>query len=371
MEDAILDFANYVFSCAHEPHDFRKMIPKVYTKKGFAPLHHLVMDEGRIVGMAALYKTQWIQADHEPLNIGIIGQVSCHPYRGGEGIMRLAMEAVLKEAEDKKLDLLILGGDRARYGYYGFDRVGTVAHYKMSVSTLKHRLKDVDENTITFIPMEGAKEEWIDSAYQYYRKLQSVMYRERENFVPTLKNFFCTPILVMKDQEVVGYFVKRNKSGDWEEWSIDKDAIIPATKRHLMDCLKEHGDGFFVLVPIWRLKECENLQKISAGFRILPAKMMRVLNWQKSLSSMLCLKAQTCPLPAGKGIFSIENMGTFELTCNGKKTSVTQVADNNAPTYTELEAHHLLFTLPGGLIAPPELSPFLPLPAEISSPDYF
>jgi hypothetical protein len=86
---------------------------------------------------------------------------------------------------------------------------------------------------------------------------------------------------------------------------------------------------------------------------------------------MLCLKAQTCPLPVGKGTFSIENVGTFELAYNGKKTSVTQVADENAPTYTKLEAHHLLFTLPGSLVAPPELSPFLPLPAEISSPDYF
>ncbi len=371
MEGAILDFANYVFSYAHEPHDFIKMIPKVYTKKGFAPLHHLVMDEGRIVGMAALYKTHWIQKGYEPLQVGIIGQVACHPYRGGEGIMRLAMEAVLKEAEDENLDLLILGGDRARYGYYGFERVGTVIHHKMSASTLNHRLKEVDENAVTLLPMEGAAPELIDSAYQYYQKLGSVMHRERDNFVASLKNFFCTPTLVMKGEKVVGYFVKRNKTGDWEEWSMDEDTIIHAVKRHLMDCLKTYDDGFFVLVPIWRLKECENLQQISAGFRILPAKMIRILNWQRTLSFLLHLKAQTCPLPTCKAALSIENIGAFELAYDGKEASVTETTNNTPPVYSELEAHHLLFTLPGSMVAPPELLSFLPLPAEISSPDYF
>jgi predicted N-acetyltransferase YhbS len=371
MEGDILDFANYVFSYAHEPHDFKKMIPKVYEEEGFAPLHHLVMDEGRIVGMAALFKTQWKQKGHEPLQIGIIGQVACHPYRGGEGIMRLAMEAALKEAEDENLDLLILGGDRARYGYYGFERVGTVIHHKMSASTLKHRLKEVDENTVTFLAMEGANPELIDSAFGYYQKLGSVMHREREDFVATLKNFFCTPTLVMKGEKVVGYFVQRNKTGDWEEWSMDEDALFPAVKRHLKNCLKEYGDGFFILIPIWRLNACKNLQKISAGFRILPAKMIRILNWQRTLSFMLHLKAQTCPLPAGKAALSIENIGAFELAYNGKEASVTKTTDSTAPVYTEIEAHHLLFTLPGSMVAPPELSPFLPLPAEISSPDYF
>ena len=47
-EEDILDFINLVFSQAHEPHHFDRLIPKVYGHAGHAPLHAIALEDGHI-----------------------------------------------------------------------------------------------------------------------------------------------------------------------------------------------------------------------------------------------------------------------------------------------------------------------------------
>ena len=51
-----LDFANMVFSCAHVPHDFQALIPKVYgPDRKTAYMQHLALDEkGGVRGLVVL-----------------------------------------------------------------------------------------------------------------------------------------------------------------------------------------------------------------------------------------------------------------------------------------------------------------------------
>lgn len=48
----ILDFANYVFSQSSQPHDFRRLLPKLYGENsGSEGYHYLVREDGRIRAM--------------------------------------------------------------------------------------------------------------------------------------------------------------------------------------------------------------------------------------------------------------------------------------------------------------------------------
>ena len=53
--DDIIDFANYVFSQAHVPHDFKKLLPKTYADgvEGIEQWHFLAKQNGKIRGMVA------------------------------------------------------------------------------------------------------------------------------------------------------------------------------------------------------------------------------------------------------------------------------------------------------------------------------
>ena len=53
-EPEVLDFINAVFSQAVRPHDFEKLIPKVYAHPGFAEMHAVAVEERRIRGAVAM-----------------------------------------------------------------------------------------------------------------------------------------------------------------------------------------------------------------------------------------------------------------------------------------------------------------------------
>lgn len=58
---AYLDFANMVFSCADEPHDFQALIPKVYgPDRKTAYMQHLALDQkGGVRGLIAAMPGEW------------------------------------------------------------------------------------------------------------------------------------------------------------------------------------------------------------------------------------------------------------------------------------------------------------------------
>ena len=53
-EPQILDLIDLVFSQGSRPHDFRKLLPKVYAHPGFSAIHALAVADGRIRAAVAV-----------------------------------------------------------------------------------------------------------------------------------------------------------------------------------------------------------------------------------------------------------------------------------------------------------------------------
>ena len=84
----VLDFANLVFSAAHCPHDFARLIPKVYghdvNAEEMVDFHYLAVRDGKIRAMTACPIID-LSYCGEPLKVGLVGTVSVHPYSRREG----------------------------------------------------------------------------------------------------------------------------------------------------------------------------------------------------------------------------------------------------------------------------------------------
>ena len=119
-EADILDFINYVFSQAHRPHDFKRLLPKVYAHEGFYRWHYVAVENGRIRGTVAVLPVEMPFGEGQSLKIGYVGSVSAHPYDKGAGHMKKLMQLMLEDTKDQ-YDLLALGGRRQRYQYFGFE----------------------------------------------------------------------------------------------------------------------------------------------------------------------------------------------------------------------------------------------------------
>ena len=133
----ILDFINYVFSQAHKPHDFKKFNPPMYgSDYPFWKEHYVAVEEGRIKATLSITRKE-IERGGEKFVYGHVGQVSVHPYARGEGHMKRLMYMAIDDMINDGFDYAELGGQRQRYGYFGFTQ--GVPHYSMNVTSTNTR----------------------------------------------------------------------------------------------------------------------------------------------------------------------------------------------------------------------------------------
>lgn len=163
--DDVVDFANFVFSQAHRPHDFKTLLPKVYADGAPEIARHFVAVRGGRIRAMVADCLQELRLGDRTLRAGMVGTVSVHPYSRGEGHMKKLMAMMIDDAQQSGLDLLILGGQRQRYGYFGFDNFGCTPHYTLTDASVRHGCAGVDASGISFSELTAEKPEEVDFAW--------------------------------------------------------------------------------------------------------------------------------------------------------------------------------------------------------------
>ncbi len=138
--DDILDFINYVFSQAHNPHDFKKFNPAMYDSGyPFWKEHYVAVDNGRIKATLSVSKKEVVCAG-ETVTKAHVGQVSVHPYERGAGHMKKLMAMANEDMDKAGYDLGELNGLRQRYEYFGYSQSQAVYTFNVSTTNIRHAL---------------------------------------------------------------------------------------------------------------------------------------------------------------------------------------------------------------------------------------
>ncbi len=85
--------------------------------------YRVIKDGGRIVACLACIE-QTASVDGGLLRMGGIGQVSTLPEYRGQGLMSRLLDDAIRRMEEEGIALSDLGGDRLRYGRYGWETAG-------------------------------------------------------------------------------------------------------------------------------------------------------------------------------------------------------------------------------------------------------
>jgi len=72
------------------------------------------------------------------LSLGGVGNVFCHPPFRKRGLMSQLLLRAIQGMQDDGMVLSALGGDRQRYGHYGWENAGATRQVSLSSSTLRH-----------------------------------------------------------------------------------------------------------------------------------------------------------------------------------------------------------------------------------------
>jgi len=98
--------------------DFLRLYPHLFHESRIAN-HFVRVEEGRIIGVVGLYPYRVRMAGVEFAAAGV-GQVATLPKYRGRGVMASLLRRACQETDARGCDFVWLGGDRLRYGRYGW-----------------------------------------------------------------------------------------------------------------------------------------------------------------------------------------------------------------------------------------------------------
>ncbi|MFV0502931.1 MAG: GNAT family N-acetyltransferase [Lachnospirales bacterium] len=193
----IIDFIDLIFSKNSGPHDFKTLLPKLYTNNT-SMYHYLAKEDGKIRGVICVYPFT-IKMGDDYLECNGVGSVSVHPSQRGKGIMKKLMDFALCNMD---CHVSFLFGNRHRYQYYGYEKGGTQFNFTFTKDSLKHgNLKE--KYDLKFI--EGFNNEILN----LYRNEK--MYIQRNNsFEKTCKTWGNKLYGIYCEENFIGYIVFNN-----------------------------------------------------------------------------------------------------------------------------------------------------------------
>lgn len=364
-EDCI-ELINYVFSISNGPHDFEKILPKVYQAgPQMAAIHRAAVDDrGRLRAMIAVLP-QTLVAGGRRLQAGYVGSVSVHPKARGEGHMKRLLSDWLEELTPQ-YDLLVLDGQRQRYGYFGFEPGSMRYVFELDEANVRHALKGQETQRITFEPLfreeqadraasqggtraehrertEGAdNRERAGFAARLNESKLSYVVREPEHIQAVLATFGQTALAVCVDGVAAGYLLCAGERRITEAVFPDNVSAGAVLGAYL---LWKKQESLEIFVPVYERKNVTELAALAEEWRLerCGLGLYRILNYANVLEAYLRVQAAAGQLTPG--VFSAVLEGQpVTARYDGQNVLVSREASEDALILSRREAQELLLS---------------------------
>lgn len=328
----LLAFGNRVFGEELPEGGFAELLPKLDSGAVDRENYKVVAEEDGQIAAMVLSLPLTLMVFGQALKARYIGLVCVAEEARGRGYMKLLMEKAVDDMKDDGVDLSILGGQRQRYGYFGYEPAGFEVHQTLTVTNGRHALKDVDcsESGILteLLPMKSDSES-IQSAYELYCTSAEDYgaVRRPGDFYNDLCSWTDVPYEIRQNGRFAGYLCADGRTkGDVlgiGEIVLEKHAQIPEVLKACLEYFREKGYQSlrFVLPAFDRLNR--ELGKICESIEICCNHSFLVLDYVRVLSAAMSWKAAKQGLVDGKAV----------LVIDGKRIAVT--VDNGIPAVRE------------------------------------
>lgn len=339
----IIDFINYVFSQDQCPHDFKKLLPKLYEEgKNYAGYHYLVKEEEKIKALVCAMPVSY-RIGKSSLKACCIGMVSVHPYARSKGYMKELMSSVIEELDRQGFQYIFLGGQRQRYEYFGFEPAGIQIGLDITDANIRHCFKELDALPVRIIPLEEGG--LTGKAYSLYEKEKIRVIREKEEFYDILCTWQAKPYAVLWNAEFIGYLSLR-QDGGIAEFLLEEADYYPYVLKALFSFTGKEKHSFAVS-PLERDK-INALMDIAESVRINTSENYRIRDWEAVIGAFLEVKAAAELLAEGSVTLAVDET-VLEITVKENEVLVHRREREPDLAFTALQATALLFSAAGGI----------------------
>lgn len=278
--------------------DFLNLLPKCYKDKYRPAYNNFVVqgEDGEFrSAIGSFYNDMTVGG--EAIKACCIGNVAVGTKYRSMGYMIELMELSVEDMGKNGVDVAYLGGQRQRYGYFGFESSGTVYRFNFSRSAYRHSLKAMPCG-LEISELQPDDIESIENIDRLYSRLPVRSNRATENYNDILRSWRDRPYILKKDGEFVGYFVLDHHKTCVCECDVVDKKYYPNLVAAALEYTEERSLTF-VVAPFEKDK-LEFFTKTSDGFNVDGCEMILVYNFEKVIGAYLKAKASYAKLCDGE-----------------------------------------------------------------------
>jgi predicted acetyltransferase len=367
FENAV-DFLNLVFS-VHFPIDFPKVLPKLYKPTDECmSMNFAIKRHGKIRAIVGLYPVE-LNFGSISLKLAAIGAVSSHPNDRGQGHMRRLMHFCLKLMKAEGYHLSWLGGQRQRYGYFGYEVCGTTAVFTVNKKNINHcygktpalHFEKIDVHDERIVQMKI----WHDENPNHCT-------RPLASFVEISRSWRHDSFAALDENgELAGYIIADVPAGIVLELVTKREDFIKDVIAAWVT-LQERDQVAFETASLPNPLVTE-LMRICEQQIVRPSGNWQIFDWQRVLDAILKLKHQSIKLASDTFRLGIDGYGVIELRVTDDSAACVRTQSKPHFSCDPLSAMRLLFgPLPPamtGTVNNSTLNSWCPLPLSLPRQD--
>ncbi|HOX38808.1 MAG TPA: GNAT family N-acetyltransferase [Candidatus Brocadiia bacterium] len=329
----------------------------------------VMVEAGRVCGVVGLFPIA-IRTDEAVLKVGGIGGVCSIPEFRGRGLMSAQLNNIIQVMREEKYDVSVLGGDRYRYGNYGWENWGRNYNFNLSA----RRVTDKPTDGVKIRKLERG-----DGTLPKLKKAQAGLrcraIRSHSYWTRLFERTVLQAWTATGPGGSFGYVIASRKG---ENRGIHEFAGDPARVDDIMlHLLRNEGcDSLSVSHPAWGSPYMPTLIRRSSGWSVSALGMLRVINFRAVIEKYLPVIERTAAEKGVKGkvSFTLKDTGDAFTLNVGKQCGISESKGGVALELDARESARLLFGMHPveyalDVSAAPFLARIFPLPLWFSRTD--
>lgn len=345
----LIDVLNDVFF-SEDPNkqDFLSLLPKLYKDKFRPAYNNVVIMEGEEIKAAVGCFPSTVSAAGRKLRVLGIGNVAVAKDSRSKGYMIDLMNMSIDIMKNDDYDYSLLGGQRQRYGFFGYDPIGSEYRFLIDKGNIRRILGKDPETSFTARELKAEDTEIIEKIKALNESLPFYTERATEDYVDILKSWRCVPYAVFDGGEFKGYFSVNEGEGNHisEAKTVETKDMLDL----IICAMKLKGiESTSLNVPVFDTEVCDFMAKNCGGLSIGTPEMINIFNFGRFIEAFLAVKASRMKLCEGELTLLIHGMKRDErITVTVDGANNVTVAETEKQADIELD-HREAINFIGGL----------------------
>lgn len=299
--------------------NFAQLVPSLYEPTDqHMGCNLAVRRNGRIAAIVGVFPIDWVVGTAH-LKLAGIGGVSVHSDFRGQGLMRLLMDAAMSEIEQGNFHAACLGGNRRRYGHWGFEKAGVEASFVVTANSLEHAGHSHRKPDTKSFQINAPAAADFPAMHVLYRRQPIHCTRSPESFPRHLHNWRRQPLVVRTSNDhIAGYVCFDPKDATCVECCFESDAALNAFLSHQVAAA---GQPLRLSVPLIRDHRFTQLEALSDDVSLIEASNWRIYDWPAVVGALLNANHSTAPLTPGSCVLKVNAQSG--VTTPASRNSIT------------------------------------------------